>query len=130
MDDVDRLHHKLIFIPDSYYCDMKWRRFLKNIAKRKKKWLFNFVTDPDVDPTNNWAERALRSSVIYKKISGVSRSEGREVLKFIRGHNLYAKDQGLRERILSQVLYPLSRQVLTLLLKATSDWSVTNINKI
>ena len=41
----------------------------------QEDWLFNFVINPDVEPTNNRAERALRPSVIYRKISGGSRSE-------------------------------------------------------
>ena len=48
---------------------------MKNLLKRRKEWLFDFVMDPDVEPTNNRAERALRSSVIYRKVSGGSRSE-------------------------------------------------------
>ena len=46
---------------------------MKNLLKRRKEWLFDFVMDPDVEPTNSRAERALRSSVIYRKISGGSR---------------------------------------------------------
>lgn len=36
--------------------------------------LFTFVADPDVPPTNNAAERALRPLVIARKISGGTRS--------------------------------------------------------
>ncbi|EQD28858.1 hypothetical protein B2A_14727, partial [mine drainage metagenome] len=34
-----------------------------------------FVTDPDVDPTNNRAERSLMPSVMYRKTSGGTRSD-------------------------------------------------------
>jgi len=36
--------------------------------------LFTFVTEPDVPPTNNAAERSLRHLVIARKISGGTRS--------------------------------------------------------
>jgi hypothetical protein len=60
---------------DSDYEHKKSRRFVDNLLKRKKEWLFGFVMNPDVEPRNNMAERALRSSVIYMKVSGGSRSE-------------------------------------------------------
>ncbi len=37
--------------------------------------LFQFVTNPDVDGTNNRAERAIRPNVVYRKISGGTKSE-------------------------------------------------------
>ena len=37
--------------------------------------LFRFVTDPDVDPTNNISERELRALVIIRKISFGSGSQ-------------------------------------------------------
>jgi len=61
---------------------------VNNLLKRKKEWLFNFVMNPDVEPTNNRAERALRPSVIYRKISGGSRSErGAEI--YTRVYSIY-----------------------------------------
>jgi hypothetical protein len=44
------------------------------VVKQKKGWLFRFVLDPEVEPTNNRAERTLRPSVIYRKVSGGTRS--------------------------------------------------------
>ena len=75
MDDIEKLHHKLVFLLDSDYEHRRSRRFVDNLLKRKREWIFRFVIDPDVEPTNNRAERALRPSVIYRKISGGSRSE-------------------------------------------------------
>ena len=75
MQDIEELHHKLVFLLDSDYEHKISRRFVDNLLKLKKEWLFNFVMNPDVEPTNNRAERALRPSVIYRKISGGSRSE-------------------------------------------------------
>jgi transposase len=83
MEDVEKLHHKLVFLLASHYDHMRSGRFVDNLLKRKKEWLFRFVMDPEVEPTNNRAERALRPSVIYRKVSGGSRSE--------RGAEIYAK---------------------------------------
>jgi transposase len=45
-----------------------------------KVWpaLWSFAKHPRVQPTNNHAERALRSAVIYRKLSLGSQSEGGE----------------------------------------------------
>jgi transposase len=83
MDDVENLHHKLVFLLDSDYEHGRSRRFVNNLLKRKKEWIFRFVMDPEVEATNNRAERALRPSVIYRKISGGSRSE--------RGAEIYTR---------------------------------------
>lgn len=50
----------------------------KRIAKRLLKYeseLTAFLSDKDLDPTNNAAERALRPAVVMRKISGGSRSK-------------------------------------------------------
>ena len=75
MQDVENLYHKLVFPLDSDYEHKRSRRFVDNLLKRKKEWLFNFVMNPDVEPTNNRAKRAVRSSVMYWKVSGGSRPE-------------------------------------------------------
>jgi len=41
----------------------------------EKDNLFEFVRNPNVDGTNNRAERALRPPVVARKISGGSRSQ-------------------------------------------------------
>lgn len=48
-------------------------RFLRNL-RRSQAWWFPFVLDPGIEGTNNRAERALRPSVVARKISGGSRS--------------------------------------------------------
>ena len=48
-----------------------------------KEWLFSFAMDPCIEKTNNRAERALRPSVIYRKVSGGSGSE--------RGAEIYTR---------------------------------------
>ncbi|MFQ5668715.1 MAG: IS66 family transposase, partial [Candidatus Binatia bacterium] len=50
----------------------------KNIAKRFKKHAaayFEFITTPDVEPTNNLAEQALRFVVMHRRITQGTRSE-------------------------------------------------------
>jgi len=68
MDDIERLYHKLVFLLDSDYEHRRSRRFVDNLLKRKKEWLFRFVTYPKVEPTNN---RAERSAEIYTRIYSV-----------------------------------------------------------
>ncbi len=50
------------------------RKFVNNLYYRDIKHLFLFVTDKDVDSTNNISERELRHLVIIRKISNGSRS--------------------------------------------------------
>jgi transposase len=54
--------------------------------------------DPEVEATNNRAERALRPSVIYRKISGGSRSERGSVF-YTKIFSLYYRAR-LREKSL------------------------------
>ena len=75
MQDVKNLYHRLVFLLDSHYEHKRSRKFVDNFLKRKKEWLFGFVMNPDVELTNNRAERTLRSSGIYRKVSGCSGSE-------------------------------------------------------
>ena len=72
--------------PDYEHKRSRW--FVDNLLKRKKEWIFGFVMNLDVDPTSNRAERALRSSVIYRKVSGGSRS-GRGAEIYTRIYSVY-----------------------------------------
>ena len=88
MKDVEKLHHDLTFLLTSHYENKRSQRFVENLLKRKKEWLFQFVMNPDVEPTNNRAERGLRPSVIYRKVSGGSRTErGAEI--YTRIYSIY-----------------------------------------
>jgi len=49
-------------------------KFVKSICRKHREDLFRFVDNPEVDPTNNLAERGLRHAVVMRKISGGSRS--------------------------------------------------------
>jgi len=63
------------------------RRFARNVLKI---WpaLWTFAAHPDVEPTNNHAERALRGAVIYRKLSLGSQSEDGEkrIEKLLSAH--------------------------------------------
>jgi hypothetical protein len=65
---------------------------------RRIKWLFRFVVDPDVESTNNRAERILRSGVIYRKVSGGMRPI--VVLSHMKGFTQYSIQQGSGRRAL------------------------------
>ena len=73
-EDVERLFHYMKDNFTRHFESTKCRRFAQKLLTEKDR-LFLFVTNPDVDATNNAAERALRHSVIARKISGGSKSE-------------------------------------------------------
>jgi len=50
-------------------------KFVKSVCKNHREDLFRFVDNPQIDSTNNLAERGLRTGVVIRKISGGSRSE-------------------------------------------------------
>ena len=75
MESVERLHRKLVFVLDRDYAHRRSQKFADSLLKRRNEWLFRFVVDPDVDSPNYRAERALRPSVIARKVSGGTRSD-------------------------------------------------------
>ena len=55
-------------------------KFVKSICRNHRDDLFRFVDNPEIDSTNNRAERGLRHAVVIRKISNGSRSkDGAEV---------------------------------------------------
>ena len=50
-------------------------KFIKSICRTHREDLFRFVDNPQIDSTNNRAERGLRHAVVIRKISNGSRSE-------------------------------------------------------
>ncbi len=74
MEDVEILFHKLTSLPISDYDHRKCMRFVDNLLKGRKEWLFQLMINPDVEPTNNRAERSLWPSVIHRKTSGGTRT--------------------------------------------------------
>lgn len=73
-EHVDALKAEIFALTQRHYKHITLRRFVNNLWKRDVESLFRFVTDPDVDPTNNISERELRHLVIIRKISNGSRS--------------------------------------------------------
>ncbi len=57
-----------------HYAHSTIRKFVNNLYYRDVNNLFRFVTDAEIDPTNNISERELRALVIIRKISNGSRS--------------------------------------------------------
>ena len=77
--DVEQFIYHLKGDLDRRYKSSKCTTFVKNLLAKKDQ-LFVFVTNPDVDATNNAAEQAIRPGVIMRKISGGCRSaNGAEV---------------------------------------------------
>ena len=50
-------------------------KFVKSICRKHREDLFRFADNPEIEPTNNLAERGLRHAVVMRKISGGSRSK-------------------------------------------------------
>lgn len=73
-EQVDALKAEILALTLRHYKHITIRRFVNNLWKRDIDSLFHFVSDPDVDPTNNISERELRHLVIIRKISNGSRS--------------------------------------------------------
>jgi len=51
-------------------------KFLKSVCRNHREDLFRFIDNPEIEPTNNHAEKGLRHPVVIRKISGGSRSNG------------------------------------------------------
>lgn len=50
-------------------------KFVKSVCRNHRENLFRFVDNPEIDSTNNRAERGLRHAVVIRKISNGSRSK-------------------------------------------------------
>ena len=57
------------------YTSKKVFTFVKSICRNHREDLFRFVDNPDVNPSNNLAERGLRHAVVMRKVSGGSKSK-------------------------------------------------------
>ena len=79
---VRRLQREYKPIIRSYAAKRARNRHCRGMARNLlKAWpaLWTFAKHPGVEPTNNHAERALRSAVIYRKLSLGSQSESGEL---------------------------------------------------
>lgn len=72
-EDVERLGEDVESILTRDFVSMKCKKFARKIFKERDK-LFVFVTNPEVDATNNRAERAVRPYVVLRKVSGGTKS--------------------------------------------------------
>ena len=73
--DVEHLEKRIFLLTCRHYKNHTVKSFVNNLYNRDHKNLFIFVTNPDVDPTNNISERELRKLVIIRNISNGSRSK-------------------------------------------------------
>lgn len=70
---LEQLKGQVCELLHRHYSSKKVWKFVKGL-NRDIEGLFRFVTDPEIDATNNISERELRALVIIRKISNGSRS--------------------------------------------------------
>ena len=71
----EKLLHWMDLIASRTYRSTEVFKFVKSICRTHRENLFRFVDNPEIDSTNNRAERGLRHAVVIRKISNGSRSE-------------------------------------------------------
>lgn len=71
---AEQLKAEILQLTLRHYKHSIIRKFVNNLYYRDGDDLFRFVTDAEIDPTNNISERELRALVIIRKISNGSRS--------------------------------------------------------
>jgi transposase-like protein len=71
---VNSLIHKMDLIAEKGYKHSEIRKFVKSVCKFHRENLFRFTTNPEIEATNNRAERGIRKAVIIRKISNGNRS--------------------------------------------------------
>lgn len=96
--DIKKLYKdmKTALTQEPYKSTKCWK-FVENLLKEKNN-LFQFVKNPDVEATNNRAERALRHSVIARKISGGNKTQkGAQIYETLTSvyHTLQLRNQKL-----------------------------------
>ena len=74
LEQVEQFKGEILQLTLRHYRHLTIWKFVRNLYYRDVENLFRFVTDPDVDSTNNISERELRALVIIRKISNGSRS--------------------------------------------------------
>ena len=92
---VKSLETRLAKLGQQVWNDIDADRLAARLRKYGKR-LSTFLHDPDVDGTNNAAERALRPAVVMRKITGGSRSEaGARAWAILASVMRTAQQQGL-----------------------------------
>ena len=74
LEMAEQLKAEIFQLTLKHYNHSITRKFVNNLYYRDVGDLFRFVTDPEIDPTNNISERELRALVIIRKISNGSMS--------------------------------------------------------
>ena len=70
---------------------------MQRAIKKFRQHLFVFMTNRDIEPTNNGSERALRPCAVYRKITDGFRSEwGAKLYADIRSVVETARRRGVR----------------------------------
>lgn len=72
---IEQLKAEMFQLVNKHYKHSIVRKFVRNLYYRDGENLFRFVTNPDIDGTNNISERELRALVVIRKISNGSRSQ-------------------------------------------------------
>ncbi|MBD3252906.1 IS66 family transposase [Candidatus Pacearchaeota archaeon] len=70
----EKLLHWIDLIAPRTYTSNEVFKFVKSVCRDHREDLFRFVDNPEIEATNNHAERGLRHPVVMRKISGGSRS--------------------------------------------------------
>ena len=71
---VNALLHKIELIAEKRYKHSEVKKFVKSVCKFHRENLFRFVINPEIEATNNRAERGIRKAVVMRKISNGNRS--------------------------------------------------------
>jgi len=71
----ENLLHWMDLISSRGYRSSEVYKFVKSVCRYHRENLFRFVDNPEIESTNNPAERGLRHAVVIRKISNGSRSE-------------------------------------------------------
>jgi len=96
-EDIENLFQEMAQGLDRFYKSHHCYKFVQNLKKIKEN-LFQFVKNPEVEGTNNRAERALRPHVIARKISGGSKSpKGAKIYEILISvhYTLFLRKQNL-----------------------------------
>jgi transposase len=74
-ESEEKLLHWIDLIASRTYTSTHVYKFVKSICRKHRENLFRFINNPEVEATNNRAERGLRPLVVIRKISGGTRSK-------------------------------------------------------
>jgi len=102
----EKLENKIVALTNVKLTNKKAEALRKRLIQHKNE-LFTFLSHPEVEPTNNFAERQLRPSVISRKLSfGNKTKEGADrhavMMSLIQTAKLQGKDP--KELLLSLIL--------------------------